>query len=237
LGISRTRAPRPEILECAGLTALFLFPPKRADPPIQSGVKPPHSKRRHVPGGSPSWRVRGGCGWALRSKGSTGRRESGDRGQGTSGGAANRGKQAVEQSGGGRGRPPSRAADRWGASLPASRALSTPGWLGSNWGGSSGGGNWRRARAPRPKIFGVRRLDGAFSFPTKASRSPNPKRRQAAALQKAPRAGGITLMAGARRVWLGSNWGGSSGRTGVSPSRRLYELEARPFIAKFSGTM
>jgi hypothetical protein len=56
----RARAPRREILECAGLTALFLFPPKRADPSIQSGVKPPHSKGRHAPGGSPSWRVRGG---------------------------------------------------------------------------------------------------------------------------------------------------------------------------------
>jgi hypothetical protein len=47
-------APRPETLECAGLTALFLFPPKQADRPSQSGVKPPHSKRRHAPGGSPS---------------------------------------------------------------------------------------------------------------------------------------------------------------------------------------
>jgi hypothetical protein len=32
--------------------------------------------------------------------------------------------------------------------------------------------------------FGVRRLDGAFSSSAKAGRSPKPKRRQAAALQK-----------------------------------------------------
>jgi hypothetical protein len=59
----RANSPCPppgKILECAGLTALFLFPPKPADPPSQSGVKPPHSKGRNAPGESPSWRVRGG---------------------------------------------------------------------------------------------------------------------------------------------------------------------------------
>jgi hypothetical protein len=46
--------------------------------------------------------------------------------------------------------------------------------------------------------FGVRRLDGAFSFRAKAGRSRKPKRRQAAALQRTPRGGGITLLAGVR---------------------------------------
>jgi hypothetical protein len=68
--------------------------------------------------------------------------------------------------------------------------------------------NWDR-QAPRERAkspcaptanFGVRRLDGAFSFPAKASRSPSQSGVKPPHSKGRHASGGLTLMAGARRV-------------------------------------
>jgi len=56
-------------------------------------------------------------------------------------------------------------------------------------GAATPGGNRRRARAPRRETLECAGLTALFVFPPKASRSPAPKRRQAVALQRTPRAG------------------------------------------------
>jgi len=59
-------------------------------------------------------------------------------------------------------------------------------WLESNWGGQVRGQQAKSPCAPTGN-FGVRRLDGAFSFPAKASRCPNPKRRSRGCRTALPR--------------------------------------------------